>query len=355
MNIQGSHWLAALVTILGLGWHAVSAEAVSPESAQKRVRPGQELKVEGVIVERAGSRFVLRDRRDGEITVLLTEDTEIEERKKNPFRDAKLYDRSDLIRGLLVQVEGYGDGWGRLVAEEIKFRQDDFKVARALDLRLDPVERRLADTEADHRQLSGQVEELDQMSRRLRQESQDLRRTAEEALQQSGEARQRADSARQVGDSALGGLADTNRRIAAVDDFQVVEEVSVFFPFASAKLSEEAKDRLDQLVARIQSEKGFVIEVRGFASPDGNAHFNRRLSEERAESVRRYLVEHHQVPLRRVLPAHGFGESNPVADNSTGEGRRQNRRAQVRVLASEGLAQAAEAASPAHLAGKGPQ
>jgi outer membrane protein OmpA-like peptidoglycan-associated protein len=102
-------------------------------------------------------------------------------------------------------------------------------------------------------------------------------------------------------------------------------------------LSPEAKAMLDEIATQAKNERGYVIEVRGFASSDGSEALNRRLSQRRAEAVMRYLAETHDIPLRRIILPFGYGEAMPVADNSTLDGRKQNRRAEVKVLVSRGL------------------
>ena len=68
--------------------------------------------------------------------------------------------------------------------------------------------------------------------------------------------------------------------------------------------------------------------MRGFASSDGSESLNDRLSERRADAVMRYLAQH-EIPLRRIVLPFGYGEAMPVADNTTREGRKQNRRVEV--------------------------
>ena len=104
-------------------------------------------------------------------------------------------------------------------------------------------------------------------------------------------------------------------------------------------LTPDAKKQIDELAAHAQNAKGYLIEVTGFAYESRNKAANQRLSQQRAESVVRYLVENHNIPLRRIVTPFGFGELQPVADKTTREGREQNRRVEVKVLVNRGLIQ----------------
>ncbi|HBR55959.1 MAG TPA: hypothetical protein DEA22_00560 [Blastocatellia bacterium] len=88
--------------------------------------------------------------------------------------------------------------------------------------------------------------------------------------------------------------------------------------------------------------RGYVIEITGFASSDGDAKKNKVLSQRRAQAVIDYLVETHNIPLRRIGQSYGYGELQAIADNSTQEGREANRRVEVKLLASRGLNQNVE-------------
>ena len=79
-----------------------------------------------------------------------------------------------------------------------------------------------------------------------------------------------------------------------------------------------------------------MVEVAGFTDTTGNAAKNEELSEKRADSVVRYLQQG-DVPLRRILAPAGLGESHSVADNKTTQGRKLNRRVEVRVLVNSTL------------------
>jgi outer membrane protein OmpA-like peptidoglycan-associated protein len=88
--------------------------------------------------------------------------------------------------------------------------------------------------------------------------------------------------------------------------------------------------------------KGYLIEVTGFASSDGDEKKNKELSRRRAQAVLDYLIETHNIPLRRIGVSYGFGEAQAIADNSTREGREQNRRVEVKLTVSKGLNQNVE-------------
>ena len=146
--------------------------------------------------------------------------------------------------------------------------------------------------------------------------------------------------------SAVAGVNATNDRISAMDDYTPQESISVNFRSGSSVLNTDAKTRLDDIAKKALAAKGFVIEVTGFADSTGNTARNRTLSTRRADAVIRYLVETHQIPLRRIVTPFGFGELNPVADNATREGRAENRRVEVRVLVNKGLNQSAPTMNP---------
>lgn len=105
------------------------------------------------------------------------------------------------------------------------------------------------------------------------------------------------------------------------------------FEFGKAELPEQAKVRLDEVLNRLKADpKSVFIEVEGHTDSRGAASDNVRLGLERAEAVKRYVYENHKIPLHRVSVI-SFGEEKPVASNKTKEGRAQNRRVVIRVLA----------------------
>lgn len=316
--------LRALVVLsVALIVPVTAQQKVNSTANTKQVASGAKMKVKGMIVKRDQGNLIMRDQTGADLTVRLASNAKIEEKKSNPFRGGKTYSEAQLVRGLYIEVEGRGDSSGALVADKIKLSDDDFRVAHAVDSTILPVENRLGEaeervarTEQNAQRLSGQLDELAQVAN----------------LAKGGAA-----AAQETADVAVDGVNRTNDRISSLDDFEVRKSESINFKVGSAVLSPQAKTMLDDIATQAMREKGFVIEVRGFASADGAENSNRVLSQRRAEVVMRYLAENHNIPLRRIILPFGYGEAMPIADNASRDGRKQNRRAEVSILVSKGL------------------
>jgi peptidoglycan-associated lipoprotein len=113
----------------------------------------------------------------------------------------------------------------------------------------------------------------------------------------------------------------------------VLSEDQGNFRFGSAVLPDAAKAQIDDLIAKLKADpRGNYVEIEGHTDSIGNKAVNERLGEARAEAVKRYLYEQHQVPLHKINVI-SYGKDKPVAPNTTKEGRAQNRRVVIRVLA----------------------
>jgi outer membrane protein OmpA-like peptidoglycan-associated protein len=99
---------------------------------------------------------------------------------------------------------------------------------------------------------------------------------------------------------------------------------NILFELNKAYLEEESKDILDELVKMLRQNPSLKLEVRGHTDATGDAAYNLKLSERRADSVREYMIKHGISPER--IRAVGFGETRPIAPNATEEGRAKNRR-----------------------------
>ncbi|MEW6126023.1 MAG: OmpA family protein [Acidobacteriota bacterium] len=280
-----------------------SPQATVYKPGIRAVSSGQKTKLKGRIVSREADTFSVRDEQDMETVVRLTDQTSVKS-KGGFFRRGKNYDVTSLLRGLEVEIEGRGNMDGQLVADKVRFDSSDLKVARTVESRVSPVER-------ENQRIAGQVDELNEVSRMARSEA----------------------------DRANAGVAAANERISAIDDYTVQDSTTVYFRVNSAVLTPEYKQALDQIAQKAATTKGFVIEITGYADSTGNMARNRVLSQQRADAVVRYLQENHDIPLRRIITPFGYGSLRPVADNATADGRRQNRRVEVKVLVSSGLTQ----------------
>ncbi|HEX7180640.1 MAG TPA: OmpA family protein [Thermoanaerobaculia bacterium] len=161
-------------------------------------------------------------------------------------------------------------------------------------------------------EVQGQVEEaqtrLDTHDRQIGETS----RTAQEALQRAQEA----------GKLAQGKLLYET----------VLTDEKVKFGFDTSDLSPEAEAALDQFAEQLKGEnKGVYIEIQGHTDSVGSENYNEELGLLRAEAVRRYLSQHHKFPLHRINVI-SYGETAPVSDNGSREGRSQNRRVALVVL-----------------------
>jgi outer membrane protein OmpA-like peptidoglycan-associated protein len=293
--------------------------------AQLSVGAGQKMKIKGVVKSRTADNFVIQDSRTGaETAVVMTDRTSVKT-KGGFFGGGTNLAMTSILRGLNLEVEGRGDSSGHLVAEKIRFSDKDLQTAKTVEMNVVPVENRvgvaenrIGESEQNAQRLAGQIDELAAVS---------------------NAARGGAVAAQETADRAVEGVRVANDRIASVDDFNAEKSTSVNFKLRSAILSPEAKQTLDEIATYAKTARGFVIEVTGYAYESRNKKVNEQMSEKRAESVVRYLVENHNIPLRRIITPFGYGSMNPVADNTTREGRAENRRAEIRVLVSRGLAQ----------------
>jgi len=113
----------------------------------------------------------------------------------------------------------------------------------------------------------------------------------------------------------------------------VLSEDSGNFKFGKSDLPDEAKSKIDELVTQLKADpKGAFFEIEGHTDNTGDKMSNEKLGMARAEAVKMYLYEHHQIPLHKMNII-SYGEQKPAADNKTKDGRAQNRRVVIRILA----------------------
>jgi OOP family OmpA-OmpF porin len=282
------------------GQQPTSKGSIRPTVNIQSIPNGAKVKFRGVVLTRDADTFTIRDRNRTDYQVLLTGSTSV---KSNGsvlrLGRGKRYAVADLLRGLIVEVEGRGNSQGLLVADKVRFNESDLRAAITTDTRVNPVEE-------NQERLSGQMDELATIAAETRNE-----------------------------------VRAANERITSLDDYDVQESATVNFRVNSAILSPEAKRQLDTLAQKALSAKWYMIEVGGHTDSSGSEARNFTLSRERAESVIQYLAITHKIPVRRFVTPMGYGKTESVADNKTQSGRAQNRRVEVKVLLNRGMSQGA--------------
>ena len=177
----------------------------------------------------------------------------------------------------------------------------------------------LEETQERTRKNEVRIEEVNTKTDQVGQRTEAANRAAAEARDAAGAAGMRAEEV----DKA------TKRLIFEV----VLSEDQGNFKFNQAALPDEAKLRIDEMINQLKTDsKNIYIEVEGHTDGTGGPMVNQRIGQERADAVKRYLYEAHQVPLHKINVI-SYGEEKPVAPNNTRDGRAQNRRVVIKVLA----------------------
>jgi outer membrane protein OmpA-like peptidoglycan-associated protein len=280
------------------------------------------VKGKGVITLRSGNTLTV-ETDDGTTTVIVTPDTKVQHpvglgaRKKQVGQEV-------LIPGLRLKFEGTGDQ-NQVTAETITFDQDDLSLAKVIQAGLNPT----AQQQAKNMQTY-------QANKNATDAEIAANQAAIAAAKQEIEANKQRIAANQAGIDEV--AQSTQKRFSELGDFVVKGEHTVYF--ATADYSIPAKDRqalADLAKQSLAYQKGYVIQVAGFADSVGAATSNQVLSKERAQAVVAYLLQECSVPVGRIVAPGAMGESNPAASNETPSGRGENRRAEVKLLVNKGI------------------
>jgi len=215
-----------------------------------------------------------------------------------------------------------------------------------------PVEQRVGSTESkdteQDKAITKQGAQIEGIDRNLSQTNEKLididakaTRAGEAAKavdEKAGNAQQVADGARQAAGGARTfaeqGLNRLGQTVESMNKFQMAKSESVLFGFNQDTLSDEAKAQLGELGNQAKRISRYVIEVQGFTDKSGPATYNDILSERRAHAVARYLANQYQIPVRAIAIL-GSGYAQPVADDQRRDGRKMNRRVEVRLWVPE--------------------
>jgi len=303
-------------------WGSTSAaETAQQESTTESalvdsgVKRGEKTKVEGLVVARQGDVVTLRSANANDVKVEITDYTKVATRR-GLFRK-KSVSISELLPGLWIKVKGVGDTPGHVLAESISLTSEDLRTARAIQAGLVPLDGKV---QANQRATQENAQNIQANEQKIQSNKQEI-----EASQQQIQTNQHQ-------------INEASQRISELADYDLKYTTSINFAAGSATLSPSAKSQLLGLANDAGSLKGYVFQVKGYTDSSGSVAVNQALSMRRAQSVIAYLEQSGNIPLTHVLTPGAMGESHPMSSNETAEGRAENRRVEVKVLVSRGLA-----------------
>jgi outer membrane protein OmpA-like peptidoglycan-associated protein len=269
----------------------------------------------GVIDGRSGATMTIVTQDSGNVTVLLTPDTQVDE-PEGVFRKKHL-SMTALVPGLSVDVKGYVNDKNQLVADTVSFLGSDLKTEQDIQAGLTPTEQQVQENQ---QQIAAQQQQIQQQQ-------------AEIQAQQAASAKHAAEIA-----ANQAAIVAANKRFGELGDYNILGEVTVLFGNDKVTVEDQFKPQLMQLAQQAKGIPAYILQVKGYASKVGSAALNEKLSTERAENVTDFLEQQCQIPLTNILAPGAMGTSRQVAPDTTAEGQAENRRVVVRILQNKGIA-----------------
>jgi peptidoglycan-associated lipoprotein len=191
--------------------------------------------------------------------------------------------------------------------------------------KVDTMGRSIEETQERTRKNEGTISDVDR-------KAQAAQSTADSARQAAGDAGAEATAARARASEVGSKADDFDKAYKRLVYTVVLSEDEGQFKSGKTVLPDEAKAKLDELVTKLKADpNGAFFEVEGHTDAFGSRDMNEKIGLDRAEAVKRYLFEQHQIPLHRINVI-SYGMDKPVASNKTREGRALNRRVVIRVL-----------------------
>jgi outer membrane protein OmpA-like peptidoglycan-associated protein len=280
--------------------------------------------LQGVINGRSGATMTLQTQDSGNVVVVLTPSTEVDEVEGLLHVRKKEMGVTALVPGLPVQVQGSYNAQNQLVADTVKFKGSDLKAAEDMQAGIAPTEQQ---AQANQQQIQQSDQQIQAEKQKIQQEQQQL---------QAEQAKTAANAAAIAANKAA--IAADNKRFGELADYNILGEVTVYFGNGSTVVESQYKPQLLNLAQKAKGITAYIIQVQGYASKVGSAALNQRLSMERADHVLEFLEQQGNIPLTNVLAPGAMGTSTQVAPDATAEGQAENRRVVVRILQNKGIA-----------------
>jgi outer membrane protein OmpA-like peptidoglycan-associated protein len=276
------------------------------------VGAAQSTQVKGVSNGRSGATMSLQTG-SGNLTVVLTDSTQVEDVAGIFHARRKDMGLTALVPGLAVQVLGSYNAQNQLVADTVRFDGSSLKTATDIQAGITPVEQ----------QEQAQQQQINQQQAQLRQEQQE----------------QAADAAKIAANKAAlqAEIAAVNKRFGELADYNIWDEVTVYFGNGQVTVAPEYQPKLLALCQKAKTVTGYVIQVKGYASAVGSAALNPKTQPGAGCQCSRYSGAAGGIPLTNMLAPGDMSTSRQVASDATAEGQAENRRV-VRVLQNKGIA-----------------
>ncbi len=250
----------------------------------------QSAKAQGLITGRSGDTMTIRTPDSSSVVVVLTDSTQVAQVQGAFKARRKQMSMAALIPGLQVKVEGSYDPQNQLVAKSVTFKGNDLEDAEKIQAGLAPAKEQIQQNE----------QELAEQKAALARQQQEM----QEQQQQMKEAQDKIDANKAAIEAA-------NKRFGQLDDYNIFDEVTVYFGNGKVKVDPKYIPQLLELVKKAETINGYVIQVKGYASSVGSASLNQKLSDDRADNVTNILIQQGHVPLTRMLAPGAMGESPP--------------------------------------------
>ncbi len=273
--------------------------------------------IQGVIDGRSGATMTVKTQDAGNVVVLLSDSTQVEEVEGGLHMRKKQMGLTALVPGLPVQVKGTYNAQNQLAADDVKFKGSDLKTASDIQAGVAPAE---AQIQAQQQQMAQQEQQIQQ------QQAQIQATQAEQAKHDQEIAAKKA------------AIAAANKRFGELGEYNILGEVTVLFANGKVVIEPQYKPQLLDLAQKAKTIDAYVIQVKGYASAVGSAALNQKLSTERADNVTDFLEQKGGIPLTNILAPGAMGTSRQVAPDTTSEGQADNRRVVVRILQNKGIA-----------------
>ena len=289
-----------------LSVHAALLCCLCGSMAFAQITPGQKAEVKGLITTRDGDTLTVKSSDGNKVVVLISDNTKVQQ-PQGVFRHKTVAETS-LIPGLAVSVKGVGTDNGQISADQIRFSAQALQTAQMIEAGLTPTNQQVA---TNQQGVASNKAAHEENARNVASNKENIEANESD-------------------------IEEANKRFSQLTDWDTKGVAVMTFPTGSSVISADGKLALKQLADSAKTMKGYLIQVKGFASTSGNAKRNQELSDQRANAVVSALQQD-GVPLHNIVAPAAMGTTDPLASNDTQEGRDLNQRVQVKLLVNRGI------------------